>query len=123
LLAQHRDAEVPALLQRLVARRPELATDERLQRSLLAAASSDDRRAAADAHALLTGAMGETGAALVYELAFKPDVREPVRQRAQAWLSSKDFERVAPLAVYAAAKLRLAKTCEDKHGLLDFAAQ
>ncbi|HEV8547478.1 MAG TPA: hypothetical protein VGQ57_00595 [Polyangiaceae bacterium] len=123
LLAQHRDAEVPALLQRLVARRPELAHDERLQRSLLAAAASDDRRAAAEALALLTGAMGETGAALVYELAFKSDVREPLRQRAQAWLASKDFERTAPLAVYAAAKLRAAKSCEDKHGMLDFAAQ
>jgi hypothetical protein len=121
LLAQHRDGDVPSLLGRLIVRRPELKDDERLKRLLLSAAASDDRRASSEAHALLTGPMGETGAALVYELSLKPDVRDPVRLRAQNWLTSKDFERNAALPVYAAAKLRSAKTCEDKHALLDFA--
>lgn len=121
LLAEHRDAEVPSLLGRLIVRRPELKDDDRLKRLLLAAAASEDRRASSEAHALLTGPMGETGAALVYELAVAADVREPVRLRAQTWLKSKDFERNAALPVYAAAKLRSAKTCEDKHALLDFA--
>jgi len=62
LLEQHRDAEVPALAARLVARHPELIDDERLKHVVLAAASSSDTRAATDAFALLTGPMGETGA-------------------------------------------------------------
>ena len=121
LITQHRAGDVPSLLGRLIVRRPELKDDERLKRLLLAAAASDDRRASSEAHALLTGPMGETGAALVYELSVKPDVRDPVRLRAQSWLGSKDFERNAALPVYAAAKLRRAKTCEDKQALLDFA--
>lgn len=121
LLEQHRDAEVPALAARLLARHPELMSDERLGHVVLAAASSSDTRASADGFSLLTGQMGETGAALVYSLALKPDTRRSVRQRAQSYLTSKDFERVAALPVYAAEKLRSAKSCEDKRGLLDFA--
>jgi len=121
LLAQHRDSEVPSLLGRLIVRRPELKDDDRLKRLLLSAAASGERRASSEAFALLTGPMGETGAALVYELSLTPDVRAPVRLRAQNWLTSKDFERNAALPVYAAAKLRNAKTCEDKHALLEFA--
>jgi len=123
LLDQHRDAEVPALAARLIARHPELVSDDRLQHVVLAAAASSDTRAATDGFALLTGPMGETGAALVYALSLKDDVRRSVRQRAQSYLSSKDFERVAALPVFAAEKLRSAKSCEDKRGLLDFAGQ
>jgi hypothetical protein len=121
-LNDHRDAEVPALLSRLIARRPELKTDERLTRILLAAASSNDWRAAQDSFELLTGPMGEAGAALVYELSLKRDLGESIRRRADRWLSGKDFERVASLQVYAAQKLRRAKTCEAKQSLLEFAA-
>jgi hypothetical protein len=67
--------------------------------------------------------MGETGAALLYELSLKPDVRDAVRQRARSWLASKDFERVAPLPVYAAVRLRNAPSCEQKRDLLDFAGK
>ncbi len=123
LLDQHRAAEVPALAARLLARHPELVSDERLQHVVLAAAASSDTQAATDAFALLTGPMGETGAALVYALSLKPDARRSARQRAQSYLSSKDFERVAALPVYAAEKLRSAKSCEDKRGLLEFAGQ
>jgi len=122
LLSEHRDADVPAVVGRLVARQPELKDDARVKRVLLSAASSDDRKAASDAYALLTGPMGETGAALLYELSIDRGVREPIRTRAQTFTASKDFEKVAALGVYAAAKLRNAKSCEDKHALLDFAA-
>ncbi len=123
LLTQRRDAEVPSLLGRLIARRPDLKHDARVKRLFLSTAASNDRRAASDAHALLIGPMGETGAALVYELSIKPDVRDATRTRAQTFLKSGDFERVASLPVYAAAKLRSAKTCEDKHALLEFAGK
>jgi hypothetical protein len=121
LLSQRRDADVPPLVARLIAREPAKKDDPRVGKILLAAASSDDRKAAADSHALLTGPMGETGAALVYELSVKPGVRAGIRTRAQSWLGSKEFERVASLPVFAAQKLRAAKACEDKHALLDFA--
>jgi hypothetical protein len=123
LLDQHRDAEVPALAARLLARHPALVSDDRLQHVVLAAAASSDTRAATEGFALLTGPMGETGAALVYALSLKSDVRRSERQRAQSYLSSKDFERVAALPVYAAERLRSAKSCEDKRGLLPFAGQ
>lgn len=121
-LAEHRDADVPAIVARLIARQPTLKDDARVKRVLLSAAGSEDRKASSEAHALLTGAMGETGASLVYELSVDRDVRNAARLRSQNWTTTKDFERVASLPVYAAAKLRNAKTCEDKHALLDFAA-
>jgi len=122
LLAEHRDTEVPAVVARLIARQPELKDDAHVKRVLLSAAGSDDRKASGDAYALLTGPMGEAGAALLYELSVDRDARGPLRTRAQTFTASKDFEKVAALSVYAAAKLRNAKTCEDKHALLDFGA-
>jgi hypothetical protein len=121
LLAQHHDADVPSLLARLVARHPELKDNARLQGILLAAAASTDGRASSDSFDLLTGSMGEAGAALVYELSLKKDVAEVARRRAERWLGGKDFERTAALPVFAAEKLRAAKSCEQKHALLDFA--
>jgi hypothetical protein len=123
MLKERRDADAVPPLERLVARHPELKDNERLGRILLAAAASNDKQAAAKSHALLTGPMGETGAALVYELSLKRDVRDAVRERAEKWLTSKDFERIAPLSVYAAVRLRAAASCEDKHALLDFAGK
>jgi hypothetical protein len=122
LLADHRDADVPGIIGRLIARQPALKDDPRVRRVLLSAAGSEDRKASSETHALLTGPMSETGAALVYELAVDRDVRDAVRQRSQNWTTTKDFERIASLPVYAAAKLRNAKTCEDKHALLEFGA-
>jgi hypothetical protein len=123
LIAQRREAEVIPILERLIARQPELKDDARVARILMTTAAVEERRAAAGSHALLTGAMGESGAALMYELSQKKDVREGVRRRAASWLDSKEFERVAPLPVYAAVRLRKAETCEDKHALLDFAGK
>jgi hypothetical protein len=121
LLAQHRDAEVPSLLGRLLARRAELKDDARLKGILLQTAASTDGRAASDSFDLLAGPMGETGAALLYELSLKRDLNDTSRRRTERWLTGKDFERVASLPVYAAEKLRSAKSCEAKHALLDFA--
>jgi hypothetical protein len=123
MLAERRAADALPPLERLIARQPETKTNERLGRMLLATAASSDRVAAGKSHALLTGPMGETGAALVYELSLKSDLRDGVRQRAETWLKSKDFERVAPLPVYAAVRLRNASSCEDKRALLEFAGK
>lgn len=123
LVAQRREAEVIPLLERLIARQPQLKDDPRVGRLLMTTAAAEERRAAAGSYELLTGAMGETGAALMYELSQKKDVREGVRRRAASWLDSKEFERVAPLSVFAAVRLRKADSCEDKHALLGFAGK
>lgn len=123
LIKQKREADVIPILERLIARQPELKDDARVGRILMATAAVDERRASTGSYALLTGPMGETGAALMYELSQKKDVRDAVRRRAATWLDSKEFERVAPLHVYAAVRLQKADSCEDKHGLLDFAGK
>jgi hypothetical protein len=123
LIAQRREADVIPILERLITRQPELKSDPRVARILMTTAAAEERRAATGSYALLTSAMGESGAALMYELSQKRDVREGVRRRAADWLDSKEFERVAPLTVYAAVRLRKAETCEEKHALLDFAGK
>jgi hypothetical protein len=121
LILEKRPSDVPSLVARLIAREPEMKNDPRVHKLLFATAASDDRRVAAETYTLLTGPMGEAGAALLYEIASDSEVRKAVRARARAWLATKDFERLAPLSVYAAAKIEMAKSCEDKYALLDFA--
>lgn len=122
LLAEKRDTEVAPLLDRALARQPELKNDGRVAKVLRRTAASDDRLAASDSFAMLTGPMGEAGANILYELSLDEKVRKGVRQRADYWLQSKDFDRTAPLPLYAAVKLRSAKSCEAKQALLEFAA-
>ncbi len=122
LLSDKRDSEVAPLLDRALARKPELKTDARIAKVLRRVAASDDRAAAADGFTMLAGPMGETGAEVLYELSLDEKVRKGVRQRADIWLRGKDFDRNASLPLYAAVKLRSAKTCEAKQGLLEFAA-
>jgi hypothetical protein len=123
LIAQRREADVIPILERLIARQPELKDDARVGRLLMTTAAVEERRAAAGSYELLTGARGETGAALMYELSRKKDVREGVRRRAAPWLESTEFERAASVPVYAAVRLQKADSCEDKHGLLEFAGK
>jgi hypothetical protein len=122
LLAERRDTEVGPLLDRALARNPELKGDARVAKILRRTASSDDRVAAADGFAMLTGPMGEKGAEVLYEISLDEKVRKGVRVRADGWLHSKDFDRTASLPLYAAVKLRSAKTCEAKQSLVEFAA-
>jgi hypothetical protein len=122
LLAERRDTEVGPLLDRALARNPELKGDTRVAKILRRTASSDDRMAAADGFAMLTGPMGEKGAEVLYEISLDEKVRKGVRVRADSWLHSKDFDRTASLPLYAAVKLRSAKTCEAKQSLVEFAA-
>jgi len=121
LLDAGRYGEVLPVLDRLIARKPELKNDKRLTRILLKTAASGDAKAGADSFALLKGPMGETGAALTYELTLMTDANVAIKKRAELWLRSKEFERISPLQVYTAVKLRSAKSCEDKHSLLALA--
>jgi hypothetical protein len=122
LLNEKRDAEVAPLIDRALARKPELKTDARIAKVLRRVATSEDRLAAAEGFAMLTGPMGEVGAEVLYEISLDEKVRKGVRQRADGWLHGKEFERSASLPLYAAVKLRSARTCEAKQSLLEFAA-
>jgi len=121
LLDAGRYAEVIPVLDRLIARKPELRNDARLKTILLKTAASGDAKAGVDSFALLKGPMGEAGAALAYELTLMSDANVAIKKRAELWLRTKEFERASPLHVYTAVKLRSAKTCEDKHALLALA--
>jgi serine/threonine-protein kinase len=117
----NRHVEAVALVGRMLVRQPELKDDERVASVLSRTARGDSDHASDESFALLTGPMGEKGAELVYALAVDSTTRAGVRRRAEAWLSSKDFDRVSSSALYSAVKLRNAKTCDQKHALLSLA--
>jgi hypothetical protein len=123
LSAAGRDAEAVPVLERALARNPELTRDPAFLRALKRAALSEDRTAAVQAYALLVGPMGERGAELLYEISISPAARRSVRERAAYYVYTKDFEHKAPLPLYAAFKLLSAPTCEAKKSLLPFAAE
>jgi serine/threonine protein kinase len=67
---------------------------------------------------LLSDPMEGKGAEILYDLAAHPKTPNDTRAKAEAWLASEDFRRVAspPLAI--AGKLRAARGCEEKKALL-----
>lgn len=75
------------------------------------------------AFTLLTGPMGAPGATVLYDLSIDPDVRVQTRTRAEEWIRSDDFKKVATPDVLIAAGLRYAKSCSDRHDLLSSAAE
>jgi hypothetical protein len=119
--AEHRESEAVALLSRLLLRHPELSSDERVARALSLTARSDQKSVGDESFALLEGPLGERGAEILYDLSLSRDVSERVRRRADDWLRSKDFDRTSSPALYSAVRLRHAKTCEQKHNLLELA--
>lgn len=123
LLAARRDAEAVPVLERALARNAKLTDDPDFLRVVKRAALSEDRMAAAQTYALLVGPMGERGAEILYEISVSADSRRGVRERAAYFVYTKDFERKAPLPLYAAFKLVSASTCEAKKSLLPFAAE
>ncbi len=66
------------------------------------------------AFALLEGAMGSRGADIAYDLVTTEKVRPWVQSRAETFLQSKSFEKVATPGLRAIVKLRYAGGCEEK---------
>jgi hypothetical protein len=66
------------------------------------------------AFALLEGAMGSRGADIAYDLVTTEKVRPWVQTRAETFLQSKSFEKVATPGLRAIVKLRYAGGCEEK---------
>ncbi|HYQ18282.1 MAG TPA: hypothetical protein VEQ58_21050, partial [Polyangiaceae bacterium] len=70
------------------------------------------------AFALLEGAMGARGADIAYDLVTTEKVRPWVQTRAETFLQSKAFEKVATPGLRAIVKLRYSAGCDEKKALL-----
>jgi hypothetical protein len=70
------------------------------------------------AFALLEGAMGSRGADIAYDLVSTPNVRPWVQTRAETFLQSPAFEKVATPSLRAIVKLRYSAGCDEKKALL-----
>jgi hypothetical protein len=69
------------------------------------------------AFALLEGAMGARGADIAYDLVTTEKVRPWVQSRAETFLQSKEFEKVATPGLRAIVKLRYSAGCDEKRAL------
>ena len=98
------------------------ANEQALASDVLALAirKRDTTKAASE---LILGRMGSAGAAVLYDLSIDPTVALPLRGRAEAWVRSEAFKRVAVPDVEIAGALRYAKSCSDRHDLLPRAAE
>jgi eukaryotic-like serine/threonine-protein kinase len=70
------------------------------------------------AFALLEGAMGPRGADIAYDLVTTSNVRPWVQTRAETFLQSPSFEKVATPGLRAIVKLRYSAGCDEKKTLL-----
>jgi eukaryotic-like serine/threonine-protein kinase len=70
------------------------------------------------AFALLEGPMGARGADIAYDLVTTQKVRPWVQSRAETFLQSKAFEKVATPGLRAIVKLRYSAGCDEKKALL-----
>ena len=69
------------------------------------------------AFALLEGAMGSRGADIAYDLVTTSNVRPWVQTRAETFLQSPSFEKVATPGLRAIVKLRYSAGCDEKKAL------
>lgn len=72
---------------------------------------------------LLQGPMGAAGAAVLYDLSIDPKVLLTLRAKAEEWVRSDAFKKVADPDVEIAGALRYAKSCSDRHDLLASAGE
>jgi hypothetical protein len=70
------------------------------------------------AFALLEGVMGSRGADIAYDLVTTSNVRPWVQSRAETFLQSPAFDKVATPSLRAIVKLRYSAGCEEKRSLL-----
>ncbi|HVR20790.1 MAG TPA: serine/threonine-protein kinase, partial [Polyangiaceae bacterium] len=113
-------AGVVAALDAALAADPGSNRDERVQ-SMLDEAARRGASATA-AFKLLVGPMGSHGADIVYGLAVHARTPSDVREKAEGWLASEQFRRVASPELAIAGRLRTTRGCSDKRALLDAAA-
>lgn len=76
------------------------------------------RESADQAFAILQGPMGERGADILFDLMNTPAVRGVVRQKAEEFFDSGQYEKLASPALRILISLRDAETCRERHELL-----
>jgi len=113
-------AAVAIALEEALAADPASSQNERVA-AMLGEATRHGASSAA-AFKLLSGPMGANGAEVVYDLAVHPKTPNDVRVKAEEWLASEQFQRVAPPALAITGRLRTTRGCSEKHALLDAAA-
>jgi hypothetical protein len=103
-----------------------LAADPKANEQAIASAALADAVRKRDttnaAFEMLAGPMGSAGATVIYDLSIDPDVRTQLRTRAEEWVKSDAFRKVAEPDVLIAGALRYAGSCSDRHDLLPRAA-
>ena len=67
---------------------------------------------------MLAGPMGSAGATVIYDLSIDPEVRTQLRTRAEEWVKSDAFKKIAEPDLLIAGALRYAGSCSDRHDLL-----
>jgi eukaryotic-like serine/threonine-protein kinase len=70
------------------------------------------------AFSLIEGAMGSRGADIAYDLVTTPNVRPWVQSRAETFLQSAGFDKLASPGLRATIKLRYSAGCDEKRALL-----
>jgi hypothetical protein len=98
------------------------ASEEVLAGNVLQAAVRQ-RDTSSAALSLLEERMGAPGAAILYDLSIDPKARPSARTRAETWVRSDRFKKVAAPDVEIAGALRYSRSCADKHSLLPRAAE
>ncbi len=113
--------EAMALIGRALEADPERGSEQPAGQILAAAARQTKYSKAA--FELLEGPMGSEGATVLYDLSADAKVPYATRTRAERWVRSPDFEKVASQPVAVAAGLRYAKSCSARHDLLPRAGE
>jgi serine/threonine-protein kinase len=114
--AKNEHPQAVGAIGRALSLEPKLQEDAQVATALFKAAQA---KASSDASfALLEGPMGSRGADILYDLATTKGVRQNIKQRAAAWLKTKEFDRASSPALNIAVALRHAVSCQQKHALL-----
>jgi tetratricopeptide (TPR) repeat protein len=125
LARARRDAKNHGGAVEAVERALEVAPDTRENEHVAAVlwVTAQDAEAREATFSLLEGPMGTRGADILFDLATTRQVNRQVRDRAEEFVESPQFEQVASEAARIAAKLREARKCDEVHALLDEAAE
>jgi serine/threonine-protein kinase len=115
-MKESKPAQAVGMLGKALQADPKLAEDKHLSEILSEAARNKTTSDAA--FALLQGPMGLNGAEAMYDIAYNEKLRPMLRTRAEEWLRSADFKKVASPALQIAVELRLTVKCKEKYALL-----
>ncbi len=115
-IAERRHGAAALTVSKALSLDPKLSTNPEVASALWALAQTKDGGEAA--FQLLEGPMGAKGADIMYDLATTAGIRATVKQRANTWLKSEQFQKNSSPELNILAALTLAKSCSQRHALL-----